>query len=100
MKITKNHDFYSRIQKCLHLWLSMWLSMDNHTLENGVLSLTISPKGEIIVIITQLKEKKMSSNPTEKEDKSVELTIKNRDELELLWQALYKAHGFKSFNLL
>jgi hypothetical protein len=34
----------------------------------------------------------VSSDPTEKEDKSAELTIKNRDELELLWQALYKAH--------
>ena len=34
----------------------------------------------------------MSSDPTDKEDKSAELTIKNRDELELLWQSLYKAH--------
>jgi len=40
----------------------------------------------------QLREKKVSSDPTEKEDESAELTIKNRDELELLWQALYKAH--------
>ena len=34
----------------------------------------------------------MSSDPTDKEDKSAELTIKNRDELELLWQSLYKVH--------
>jgi hypothetical protein len=34
----------------------------------------------------------MNSDPTDREDKSAELTIKDRDELELLWQALYKAH--------
>ena len=49
----------------------------------------------MIVVITQLKEKKMSSDPKEKEDKNAdmkyELTIR-KDELKLLWQSLYKAH--------
>jgi hypothetical protein len=40
----------------------------------------------MIVVITQLREKKVISDPTEKEDKSAELTIKNRDELELLFK--------------
>ena len=38
----------------------------------------------------------MSSDPREKENKNAdmkyELTFRKRDELELLWQALYKAH--------
>jgi hypothetical protein len=49
----------------------------------------------MIVVITQLKEKKMSSDPREKEDENAdmkyELTIR-KDELKLLRQALYKAH--------
>jgi hypothetical protein len=38
----------------------------------------------------------MSNDPREKENKNAdmkyELTFRKRDELELLWQALYKAH--------
>jgi hypothetical protein len=50
--------------------------------------------GEMIVLITQLKETKVSSDPREKENKNAdmkyELTFRKRDELELLWQACLK----------
>jgi hypothetical protein len=50
--------------------------------------------GEMIVLITQLKETKVSSDPREKENKNAdmkyELTFRKRDELELLWQACIK----------
>ena len=49
----------------------------------------------MIVVITQMKEKKMSSDPREKDDEKAdmkyELTIR-KDELKLLWQALYNPH--------
>ena len=49
----------------------------------------------MIVVITQMKEKKMSSDPREKEDEKAdlkyELTLR-KDELKLLWQALYNTH--------
>ena len=56
----------------------------------------------MIVVITQLKEKKMSSDPREKEnenaDMKYELTIR-KDELKLFWQALYNAHeNTRGFN--
>jgi hypothetical protein len=50
----------------------------------------------MIVLITESKETKVSSDPREKENKNAdmkyELTFRKHDELELLWQALYKAH--------
>ncbi|MFZ0697683.1 MAG: hypothetical protein WAM88_11155 [Nitrososphaeraceae archaeon] len=49
----------------------------------------------MIVVITQMKEKKMSSDPREKEDEKAdlkyELTLR-KNELKLLWQALYNTH--------
>jgi hypothetical protein len=48
----------------------------------------------MIVLITELKETKVSSDPREKENKNAdmkyELTFRKYDESEQLWQALYK----------
>lgn len=49
----------------------------------------------MIVLITESKETKVRSDPSEKENKNAEmkyeLTFRKCDELKLLWQALYKA---------